>query len=186
LFLHFSSFPLILYQFLHLLRSFFFHVSQVGFLACTCACACHLPPAACRLPPATCRLPPAACRLPPTACRLPPATCRLPPAACRLPPVFTSHVTSVQHRVTLFPPPSAFNFIFYFIVLVFYSLSFGCYFPLFQTLVFLLSPGPELGCLPRISTRVRLFYCLTVLLCIYLSTTCFTTFLFFYLLTLLI
>jgi hypothetical protein len=36
----------------------------------------------------------------------------------------------VQHRVTLFPPPSEFNFIFWFIVLFFYYVSFVCYFPL--------------------------------------------------------
>jgi len=55
---------------------------------------------------------------------LPCFPCRLP--CLRLPPVFTSQFTSVQHRVPLFSPPSEFNFIFCFIVLVFYSFSFGC------------------------------------------------------------
>lgn len=76
--------------------------------------------------------------------------------------VFPNHFTPLQHRVTLFPPPSELNFIFWLVVLVFYSFSFGCYFPLFHTLVFLLSPGPALGCVLRSSTKLKLFYCPTV------------------------
>ena len=104
--------------------------------------------------------------------------------ACHL----SSQATSPRCSTELlhFPLPTKFNFIFWFIVLVFCSFSFGCYFPPFHTLVFLLSPCPAAACLPHSTTKLRFSTVLLFLFRTYLSTTYFTTFLFFPLLTLLI
>jgi hypothetical protein len=76
-------------------------------------------------------------------------------------PFFANRFISVWYWVTKIPPPSYFIFIHWFIVLVSQSPScFGCYSPLFHTLVFILSPSPAPVCLQQRSTNIFLpSYC---------------------------
>ena len=74
------------------------------------------------------------------------------------PPILPSTCRRESLHLGLVSSYCNFIFIYWFTVLVFLSpSSFGCYCPLFYTLAFIFSPGPAAVCLPRSSTKLRLF-----------------------------